>query len=667
MAADVAGCPGGSQGYTLVISGNAAASIAVSAGDGQSVIPTRTFATALVAIVRDGASAPLSGVNVTFTAPGAGASGTFAGGGTTVTVASGAGGLATAPAFTANGTTGSYAVNATVSGVASPAVFNLTNSCPAGFVVTSAADAGAGTLRDAVATAAACPGLAVTFAPAISLITLTSGELPLSSAITITGPGPGTLAVSGNHASRVFNVSAGASAVSISGMTIKDGKPVGGTTGGGGILVNNGASVGAVNLSNCVLSGNDASLAGNPLGGAIDNEGGTVTIDHCSVVNNVSTFRGGGIQNQGFGSMTITNSTLAGNTAGTTGIGGGIRSLLNLTLTNDTIFGNSAQSAGNVSRSGGTITFGNTIIAGGFLVGSGGTGPDISGAGFASADYNLIENTVTGTITGTTTHNVTGVSPSLLPLANYGGPSPTLLPRPSSPAVNAGDPANAAATDQRGLARVSGAQSDIGSVEASYALAATGGTPQTAAVNTPFAVPLQATLTESALPVDGVDVTFTAPGSGASGTFTNSTNTVAVSTVAGGVATSTTFTANGTAGPYSVSAGVGGPVSPAFFSLTNSTCPPPPPFVMNAPSVVGAGSPNRVASVARSSGPRTPGRSRTGRSRRARGRTRSRSRPERRERAHAEREPDARRVSLRRRVRERHRPRRPVRRSSSTA
>src|SRR5262249_10603576 len=158
---------------------------------------------------------------------------------------------------------------------------------------------------------------------------------------------------------------AGAATVSISGLTLSNGKPVGGTTGGGAILINNGASVGAVNLDHMVITNNDASLAGNPLGGGIDNEGGTVTITKSSIVNNTSTFRGGGLQNQGFGSMIITDSTIAGNTAGTAGIGGAIRSLLNLTLTNDTIFGNSAQTAGNVSRSGGTITFGNTIIAGG--------------------------------------------------------------------------------------------------------------------------------------------------------------------------------------------------------------------------------------------------------------------------------------------------------------
>lgn len=594
-ATDVAGCPPDTKPFTLVIAGNAPASVVATAGSGQTTLPATTFPTALQATVRDGASAPLAGVNVTFTAPGSGASGTFPGGVTSATVVSGAGGLATAPAFTANTTTGGYAVTANVNGVA-PASFTLNNSCPASFVVTSGADSGAGTLRDFVNNA--CVGITVTFDPGVSLVTLTSGDLAITKAITINGPGANLLAVSGNNLSRVFNIAAGAAAVSISGMTIRDGKPSGGTTGGGGILINNGASVGAVTLSNCVISGNDASLAGNPLGGGIDNEGGTVTIDRCSIVNNVATFRGGGLQNQGFGSMAITNSTIAGNTAGTTGIGGGIRSLLPLTLTSCTIFGNSAQTAGNVSRSGGTITFGNTIIAGGLLIGSGGSAPDLSGAaGLASANYNLIQDTTGATISGTTTNNITGVSPNLLPLANRGGPSPTLLPQPGSPVLNAGDPATAAPTDQRGFPRVVGSQADIGAVEASYALAATGGTPQTTLANTPFPVPLQATLTESGGSVDGISVTFTAPTTGASGLF-GATNVATVATVAGGVAVAPTFTANGTGGSYAVSASTAGPVAPATFNLTNTLCPPPPPLVVDAPSVVGAGSPNRVATVA---------------------------------------------------------------------
>src|SRR5262249_45316251 len=142
----------------------------------------------------------------TFTAPGAGASGTFPGASLTATVTTDATGVATAPTFTANATSGSYVVAATVVGVATPANFNLSNTCPATYTVTSNADAGAGTLREALSYP--CP-LTITFAAGVNLITLTSGELVINKSTTITGPGAGSLTISGNNASRIFNINAG--------------------------------------------------------------------------------------------------------------------------------------------------------------------------------------------------------------------------------------------------------------------------------------------------------------------------------------------------------------------------------------------------------------------------------------------------------------------------
>src|SRR5580700_5526470 len=92
----------------------------------------------------------------------------------------------------------------------------------------------------------------------------------------------------------------------------------------------------------------------------------------------------------------------------------------------------------------------------------------------------------------------------------------------------------------------------IGGMATAASIAATSGTPQSATINTAFAAPLVATVKDSGgNPVAGATVTFTAPGSGASGTFAGGVNTA--TTNASGVATSTTFTANGTAGgPYAV-------------------------------------------------------------------------------------------------------------------
>ncbi len=100
-------------------------------------------------------------------------------------------------------------------------------------------------------------------------------------------------------------------------------------------------------------------------------------------------------------------------------------------------------------------------------------------------------------------------------------------------------------------------------------LTATAGTPQQTAVNTAFATQLQATVTDSgSAPIEGIGVTFTAPSTGASGTFQNGTNTTSVATNASGIATATVFTANGIDGAYNVVASTASLT--ANFSLENT-------------------------------------------------------------------------------------------------
>jgi hypothetical protein len=104
-------------------------------------------------------------------------------------------------------------------------------------------------------------------------------------------------------------------------------------------------------------------------------------------------------------------------------------------------------------------------------------------------------------------------------------------------------------------------------------IAETSGTLQDATISTAFGAPLQATVVDSnSNPVSGASVTFAAPISGASGTFaSNSSSTETDMTDSGGVATSSVFTANATAGAYAVMAAVSGVTAAASFSLTNIT------------------------------------------------------------------------------------------------
>jgi hypothetical protein len=93
---------------------------------------------------------------------------------------------------------------------------------------------------------------------------------------------------------------------------------------------------------------------------------------------------------------------------------------------------------------------------------------------------------------------------------------------------------------------------------------------QNTVINKPFASSLSATVTTNGTPVSGALVSFTAPGSGAGGTFPNGTETATATTDANGVAKSPIFTANGTVGTYIVIASAGSTQSTALFNMANT-------------------------------------------------------------------------------------------------
>jgi hypothetical protein len=97
---------------------------------------------------------------------------------------------------------------------------------------------------------------------------------------------------------------------------------------------------------------------------------------------------------------------------------------------------------------------------------------------------------------------------------------------------------------------------------------ASGGTPQSATVGHAFGTALAATVTDAfGNPVPGAAVTFTAPASGASGSFSGGAT---ATTNAAGLATANAFTANPIAGGYGVTATASGGSNPqAGFALTN--------------------------------------------------------------------------------------------------
>src|SRR6266478_1987879 len=105
--------------------------------------------------------------------------------------------------------------------------------------VTSLADDGPGTLRDAIVHAA--NGDTIVFS-VTGRIVLKTGELRVTTNVRILGPGPGNLSVDGNSESRVFHITP-VTDVLISGLTITNGLHRGDTFDGGGGILNQYASL----------------------------------------------------------------------------------------------------------------------------------------------------------------------------------------------------------------------------------------------------------------------------------------------------------------------------------------------------------------------------------------------------------------------------------------
>src|SRR5262249_23576596 len=93
---------------------------------------------------------------------------------------------------------------------------------PSTLTVTNNQDSGPSSLRGEIK--AAKNGDTIVFDPSLDgqTITLTSGELLINKNLTISGPGAGLLTISGNNASREFEVASGMQ-VTLSGLTMSNG------------------------------------------------------------------------------------------------------------------------------------------------------------------------------------------------------------------------------------------------------------------------------------------------------------------------------------------------------------------------------------------------------------------------------------------------------------
>ncbi|MBE9185176.1 DUF4347 domain-containing protein, partial [Microcoleus sp. LEGE 07076] len=234
--------------------------------------------------------------------------------------------------------------------------------------VTNNNDSGPGSLRSAIASAAA--GDIIQFASSLAnqTIALTSGQLVINKNLTIDAISASNLTISGNNTSRVI-LTEGSTNVTLKNLIVANGKVSGTdpnnetTSAGGGILTGGNSNL---TLENCQVnknvagygggvytgfrstttvinskfSENDGSLADNTERGAgaiATKSGGSLTIRDSEFTNNKGSY--GGAVNNLLGSMTIENSKFTGNRT-EKGVGGAVFVDGASELTNDAIGGN---------------------------------------------------------------------------------------------------------------------------------------------------------------------------------------------------------------------------------------------------------------------------------------------------------------------------------------
>ena len=374
--------------------------------------------------------------------------------------------------------------------------------------VTNTADAGFGSLRQAILAATA--GSTINFAIPTSdpgydiatnrfTITLASSLPVISITVNIdnfptTNPG---VTVKGNNTFRILTL-ADSAVVIINNLTISNGSSNGvlDLAKGGGIFMGNSA---VLTLNNCIVTANTATGGGggiwmNPSGvlhvfdstisnntttggdggGIRISNSGTLNITRSTVSGNQATATapaggGGGIYNGVAGTVNAENITVSGNTAGNQG--GGINNNATVSVSSSTISGNTAAVGGGGIFNGPTFTatLANSLVA----LNMGGLSPDLLGT--FTANSCLIGNADGSTISGANNQLGTTaipINPLLGPLQNNGGPTFTRALLAGSPAIDRG--ATALATDQRGISRPQplGGQPDIGAFEVKTTTAA---------------------------------------------------------------------------------------------------------------------------------------------------------------------------------------------------
>ncbi len=252
------------------------------------------------------------------------------------------------------------------------------------------------------------------------------------------------VAVQDNHAAASGGgVYAWAAEVTVQEGSVISGNSAGWEYYGGGILSDN------LTITDSTVSGNQAGT-----GGGIYTTGLLILSGSTIAYNQSLPYDGGGIAAWA-GEVEISNTTIVGNHS--TGPGGAISvdGGANLAMNGVTFSGNGSPGGNTLDVTGSNVNWTNTLISGGCLFESGATTVSLGG--------NLESPGNTCGLVDPSDH-VNIANPMLSPLASYGGPTRTLLPRLGSPAIGNGYNYHCIGVDQRGEPRSDGA-CDVGAVE----------------------------------------------------------------------------------------------------------------------------------------------------------------------------------------------------------
>jgi hypothetical protein len=325
------------------------------------------------------------------------------------------------------------------------------------------ADAGGGTLRQAIIDANALTGSnSITFdAPDTAPIDLLTALPTITGPVTIDGRGADVTTIRRSPSAatnfRIFNIDDAAAseiAVTLSDMTISGGVVSGGTTApfaGGGIRTTE-----TTTLTRVAVRDNSTSSFGGGIS-LLASSGGSLTITQSLIEGNSAggaATAGGVDAADGDGAVgpnvTITSSTITGNTATGPASTGGVSAFnapAHVLIQNSTIAQNTGTTAANLIASAGTVSLRSSIVAD--PLGGKPNCAVVSSGTLTSTGFNIDEGNTCGSNQATDLD----VDPQLGALADNGGPTETMAIPSTSPATDGGLATAGFTADQRGVPR----------------------------------------------------------------------------------------------------------------------------------------------------------------------------------------------------------------------